>query len=86
MEAYIIVICLPLPAAICPLPPVPPRLAPIVFSKGTRAGLRAQATCLVQEGDTPITLAWSKDGRPITGSGTAHHRHWYSPSPAQVMG
>ncbi|XP_047735527.1 Down syndrome cell adhesion molecule-like protein Dscam2 [Hyalella azteca] len=41
---------------------VPPRLAPIVFSKGTRSGMRAQATCLVQEGDTPITIRWLKDG------------------------
>nr|XP_045585779.1 Down syndrome cell adhesion molecule-like protein Dscam2 isoform X2 [Procambarus clarkii] len=44
---------------------VPPRLARLAFPEGTRAGMRAQATCLVQEGDQPLTLAWAKDGRPL---------------------
>ncbi|XP_037801822.1 Down syndrome cell adhesion molecule-like protein Dscam2 [Penaeus monodon] len=44
---------------------VPPRLAPMVFPAGTRAGMRAQATCLVQEGDQPVSLSWTKDGQPI---------------------
>ena len=27
--------------------------------------MRAQATCLVQEGDQPVTLTWQKDGQPF---------------------
>ncbi|XP_063589130.1 cell adhesion molecule Dscam2-like [Penaeus indicus] len=27
--------------------------------------MRAQATCLVQEGDQPLTLSWQKDGQPL---------------------
>ncbi|KAF2351457.1 Immunoglobulin I-set, partial [Trinorchestia longiramus] len=42
---------------------VPPRLAPVMMSRGTRAGMPAQATCLVQEGDPPISIVWLKDGR-----------------------
>ncbi|XP_045105879.1 Down syndrome cell adhesion molecule-like protein Dscam2 isoform X1 [Portunus trituberculatus] len=44
---------------------VPPRLARLAFPEETRAGMRAQATCFVQEGDRPLTLAWLKDGRPL---------------------
>ncbi|XP_066948108.1 cell adhesion molecule Dscam2-like isoform X4 [Macrobrachium rosenbergii] len=46
---------------------VPPRLANMAFPVGTRAGMRAQATCLMQEGDQPLTFAWQKDGRPLDG-------------------
>lgn len=35
------------------------------FPEETRAGMRAQATCFVQEGDRPLTLVWWKDGRPL---------------------
>ncbi|XP_050729970.1 cell adhesion molecule Dscam2-like isoform X1 [Eriocheir sinensis] len=44
---------------------VPPRLAQLVFPEETRAGMRAQASCFVQEGDQPLTLTWRKDGRPL---------------------
>lgn len=44
---------------------MPPRLASIAFPEGTRAGMRAQATCLVQEGDQPIEITWKKDGKVI---------------------
>lgn len=33
---------------------------------GTRAGLRAQAVCLVLAGDSPVTLQWLKDDRPLS--------------------
>nr|XP_053626185.1 cell adhesion molecule Dscam2-like [Cherax quadricarinatus] len=46
-------------------PPLPPRLAPFSFAVGTRAGMRAQATCLAQEGDQPLAHAWLKDGHPL---------------------
>ncbi|KAK7082481.1 hypothetical protein SK128_000210 [Halocaridina rubra] len=39
----------------------------MAFPIGTRAGMRAQATCLVQEGDQPLTFAWQKDGKPLDG-------------------
>jgi len=45
---------------------VPPRVAEISFTGGRSAGLRAQATCLVLDGDTPITLQWLKDGVPLS--------------------
>ena len=44
---------------------VPPRLAPIVFTGGTRAGLRAQAICSLEEGDPPIVMRWLKDGSEL---------------------
>nr|XP_053626184.1 cell adhesion molecule Dscam2-like [Cherax quadricarinatus] len=44
---------------------VPPRLAPLNFPVGTRAGMQARATCLVQEGDRPLTHSWQKDGHPL---------------------
>lgn len=44
------------------IPTVPPRLAPIIFTGGTRAGQRAQAICSLDEGDQPITMQWLKDG------------------------
>lgn len=31
----------------------------------TREGLRAQVTCMVQEGDQPVQFAWSQNGRPL---------------------
>ena len=34
--------------------------------------MRAQATCLVQEGDTPITVTWLKDGQELTSSSMLH--------------
>lgn len=53
--------------------PVPPRLAPFSFAAGTRAGMRAQVTCLVQEGDQPLTHAWRKDGQPLDPSLDIRH-------------
>ena len=52
--------------------PVPPRLAPVMISKGTRAGMRAQITCLVQEGDLPITIFWLKDGQRLNTNSVLH--------------
>ncbi|KAK3858057.1 hypothetical protein Pcinc_035719, partial [Petrolisthes cinctipes] len=44
---------------------VPPRMAPLHFPGGTRAGMQIRATCLVQEGDQPVKYTWTKDGRPL---------------------
>ena len=33
-----------------------------MFPVGTQAGMRAQSTCYVQQGDLPITIQWQKDG------------------------
>jgi len=37
--------------------------------------MRAQATCLVQEGDTPITVTWLKDGIQMSSSPAIHISH-----------
>ncbi|KAA0187633.1 hypothetical protein HAZT_HAZT005789 [Hyalella azteca] len=44
---------------------VPPQLAPLTFVGGNRAGLRAQATCLVLAGDPPLSLRWYKNGQEV---------------------
>ncbi|XP_063888647.1 cell adhesion molecule Dscam2-like [Scylla paramamosain] len=44
---------------------VPPKLAPFSFAAMTREGLRAQVTCMVQEGDQPVRFAWTQNGRPL---------------------
>ena len=41
-----------------------------MFPSATRAGMRAQSTCYVQEGDQPITIHWEKDGERIKPSTT----------------
>lgn len=50
-------------------PSVPPQLAPTAFMGGNKAGIRAQAMCLVLAGDPPITLRWFKDGRELPRGG-----------------
>ena len=51
------------------LPPaVPPLLAGFNFPPNTIAGMRVQAQCLVQAGDQPVTLSFSKDGQPLGGA------------------
>ncbi|KAF2367695.1 Immunoglobulin-like domain, partial [Trinorchestia longiramus] len=44
---------------------VPPHLGPLVFPSGTRAGMRAQSSCFVQEGDLPMEIHWEKDGHRL---------------------
>ena len=41
---------------------VPPRVGALSFPDGTRAGMRTQVTCFVQEGDLPIEIYWEKNG------------------------
>ncbi|XP_025160716.1 Down syndrome cell adhesion molecule-like protein Dscam2 isoform X1 [Harpegnathos saltator] len=50
---------------------VPPTIAPFSFKKDLSEGLRAQVTCMVEKGDPPFTIVWSKDGEPISAPGTA---------------
>lgn len=50
---------------------VPPTIAPFSFKKDLSEGLRAQVTCMVEKGDPPFTIIWSKDGEPISAPGTA---------------
>ncbi|KAF2352139.1 Fibronectin type III [Trinorchestia longiramus] len=62
---------------------VPPQLAPLTFMGGNRAGLRAQATCLVLAGDPPISLRWYKDGQELAagvGDVTITHPNEFSSS------
>ena len=44
---------------------MPPVLAPLAFTHGTRAGMRAQASCVIQEGDPPLKMRWEKDGKSL---------------------
>uniref|UniRef100_A0ABD2XLN9 Down syndrome cell adhesion molecule-like protein Dscam2 n=1 Tax=Trichogramma kaykai TaxID=54128 RepID=A0ABD2XLN9_9HYME len=56
---------------------VPPRIAPFSFNKDLSEGVRAQVTCMIERGDPPFTIAWSKDGEPIqpqAGSGSPYAR------------
>lgn len=48
---------------------VPPHLGPLVFPSGTRAGMRAQSSCFVQEGDLPMEIYWEKDGSRFESAG-----------------
>ncbi|KAI4491232.1 hypothetical protein M0802_010328 [Mischocyttarus mexicanus] len=50
---------------------VPPTIAPFSFNKDLSEGVRAQVTCMIEKGDPPFTIIWSKDGEPIGSSGTA---------------
>ncbi|XP_015600048.1 Down syndrome cell adhesion molecule-like protein Dscam2 isoform X2 [Cephus cinctus] len=48
---------------------VPPRIAPFSFNKDLSEGVRAQVTCMVEKGDPPFTIIWSKDGEMIASTG-----------------
>ncbi|XP_017890990.1 Down syndrome cell adhesion molecule-like protein Dscam2 isoform X2 [Ceratina calcarata] len=50
---------------------VPPTIAPFSFNKDLSEGVRAQVTCMVEKGDPPFTISWSKDGEPIAGPNSA---------------
>ncbi|KAK2587184.1 hypothetical protein KPH14_002930 [Odynerus spinipes] len=50
---------------------VPPTIAPFSFNKDLSEGVRAQVTCMIEKGDPPFTIIWSKDGEPIGSSSTA---------------
>lgn len=50
---------------------VPPTIAPFSFNKDLSEGVRAQVTCMVEKGDPPFTIAWSKDGEAIAGPSPA---------------
>ncbi|XP_033338230.2 cell adhesion molecule Dscam2 isoform X4 [Megalopta genalis] len=71
---------------------VPPTIAPFSFNKDLAEGVRAQVTCMVEKGDPPFTIVWSKDGEPIAGtgspgfgnSGLTGHRHTQTPAGLRV--
>ncbi|KAG7198654.1 hypothetical protein KM043_006011 [Ampulex compressa] len=50
---------------------VPPTIAPFSFNKDLSEGVRAQVTCMVEKGDPPFTIVWSKDGEPIAAPGSS---------------
>ncbi|KAK0162231.1 hypothetical protein PV327_008584 [Microctonus hyperodae] len=47
---------------------IPPSIAPFSFNKDLSEGVRAQVACVIEKGDPPFTLIWSKDGEPIATS------------------
>ncbi|XP_076760625.1 cell adhesion molecule Dscam2 isoform X1 [Xylocopa sonorina] len=72
---------------------VPPTIAPFSFNKDLSEGVRAQVTCMVEKGDPPFTIAWSKDGEPIAGpsgptgfgnTGITGSRHTQTPAGLRV--
>lgn len=42
-----------------------PSITPFSFPHNLREGMRAGVTCLITDGDLPITIQWLKDGKPI---------------------
>ncbi|XP_071519102.1 LOW QUALITY PROTEIN: cell adhesion molecule Dscam2-like [Panulirus ornatus] len=45
---------------------VPPRIEPFSFQDGLSEGMRTRVICGVNQGDSPLTLKWLKDGRPLS--------------------
>lgn len=47
-------------------PPVPPRITPFYFEDNPlHAGQYAQVNCLVAEGDLPVEIQWTLNGRSL---------------------
>ncbi|KAG8238283.1 hypothetical protein J437_LFUL018191, partial [Ladona fulva] len=44
---------------------VPPKIEPFSFPENIQAGSRVHVTCVVSEGDSPLRIEWTKDGRPV---------------------
>ena len=44
---------------------VPPSIAPLAFPE-IREGERVNVMCLVTRGDAPVSIAWERDGAPLT--------------------
>ncbi|XP_023220980.1 titin-like [Centruroides sculpturatus] len=42
-----------------------PKIKPFHFTQNLREGLKEQVTCAVNEGETPLTFTWLKDGEDI---------------------
>ena len=40
---------------------MPPKITPMIFPNETKAGMRAQTSCFVQEGDPPLRITWLKN-------------------------
>ncbi|XP_023317526.1 Down syndrome cell adhesion molecule-like protein Dscam2 [Trichogramma pretiosum] len=67
---------------------VPPRIAPFSFNKDLSEGVRAQVTCMIERGDPPFTIAWSKDGEPIqpqAGGGSSPYARFGSSQQQQLQ-
>ena len=41
----------------------------MIFPNETKAGMRAQTSCFVQEGDLPLSITWLKNGKEIPPDG-----------------
>ena len=44
---------------------VSPRIEAFAFPDEVRAGIRTRLLCGVSQGDLPLEISWSKDGRPL---------------------
>jgi len=47
-----------------------PRIAPFIGGEGRTVALnsRVQLSCVIEEGDAPFTIRWSRDSRPVVPS------------------
>lgn len=43
----------------------PPVIDKFSFPSDLREGMRTRISCVVRDGDLPITISWKKDGKPI---------------------
>lgn len=49
------------------VPSVPPKILPInPMTDLLREGMRAAITCVIMEGDLPITFRWERNGKPVS--------------------
>ncbi|XP_031783300.1 Down syndrome cell adhesion molecule-like protein Dscam2 isoform X4 [Nasonia vitripennis] len=62
---------------------VPPRIAPFHFNEDLSEGVRAQVTCMVDMGDAPFVISWSKDGQLIQSSDNSFGASRYGSQPQQ---
>ena len=52
---------------------VPPKIAPFNFNKDVSEGVRAQVTCMIEQGDSPFKILWSKDGVTIPNTPSSNY-------------
>ncbi|XP_043281864.1 Down syndrome cell adhesion molecule-like protein Dscam2 isoform X2 [Venturia canescens] len=57
---------------------VPPKIAPFSFNKDLSEGVRAQVTCVIEQGDPPFKIVWLKDGVPISNNPISTMNYDYS--------
>ena len=67
---------------------VPPQIAPFSFNKDLSEGVRAQVTCMIEKGDPPFSITWSKDREtiPTIGPGVVSYTRYSTGNGGQQGG